>query len=215
MQQILEQEHWNEVYGSKPADKVSWFQTTPNASLTALDRFQIQADSAFIDVGGGASNLVDALLERGWSDLTVLDLAKTALDIARERIGRNADRVRWLVADVTRWTPGRAFDVWHDRAVFHFLVKKEDREAYRKAFFQALRPGGIAIIATFALDGPDRCSGLPVQRYDAGGLAREFGPEFERLADWREEHVTPSGTVQPFTWVVLRRRKTASELGHR
>jgi hypothetical protein len=116
-----------------------------------------------------------------------------------------------LIADVTRWTPTRAYDVWHDRAVFHFLVRAEDRHAYRNVLTQALRSDGLAIIATFALDGPERCSGLPVQRYDATGLATEFGPEFELLANWREEHLTPNGAVQPFTWAVLRRLKVTRE----
>lgn len=149
---------------------------------------------------------MDQLLKRGWSDLTVLDIAESALAKARERLGRDADRVSWLTAHVTRWVPARKYDVWHDRAVFHFLVKPEDRAAYPRALAHALRSGGIVIMASFALDGPERCSGLPVQRYDANGLAGELGPEFELLANWREEHVTPTGAVQPFTWGVLRRR---------
>lgn len=203
---MAEQEHWTAVYKAKAADEVSWYQPTPAASLSALDRFCDWPNSAFIDVGGGASSLVDDLLKRGWSDLTVLDIAETALAKARERLGRDTDRVRWLTADVTRWLPARTYDVWHDRAVFHFLVTPEDRAAYRGALAHALRPGGIVIMASFALDGPERCSGLAVRRYDANGLAGELGPEFELLANWREEHVTPTRSVQPFTWAVLRRR---------
>jgi SAM-dependent methyltransferase len=204
---MSQQAHWSAVYNAKAPDEVSWYQPAPTASLSALDRFCDGPDSVFIDVGGGASSLVDVLLERGWRDLTVLDIAETALARARARIGRDADRVRWLIADMTQWTPARTYDVWHDRAVFHFLVRPDDREAYRSALAHALRPGGIAIMASFALDGPEFCSGLAVQRYDADGLTSELGPEFELLANWREEHITPNGAAQPFTWVVLRRRK--------
>ena len=205
------QEHWNAVYSAKAANEVSWFQPAPAASLSALDH--VHPNSAFIDVGGGASNLVDELLKRAWSDLTVLEIADSALAVAKERIGRDADRVHWLVADVTQWTPARTYDVWHDRAVFHFLVRPEDRAAYRNAMTQGVRPGGLAILATFALDGPERCNGLPVRRYDAGGLAGELGPEFELVDDWREAHATPAGAVQPFTWALLRRRELIRDGG--
>jgi SAM-dependent methyltransferase len=200
------QVHWEEVYGGKSANEVSWFQPAPEPSLSVLDRFHVQSHSALIDVGGGASNLVDELLKRGCGHLTVLDIAEPALGAARQRIGRDADRVHWLVADVTLWKPVLTYDVWHDRAVFHFLVRPQERRAYRNAILQGLRPGGLAIIATFALDGPERCSGLPVRRYDARGLAAEFGPKFELADDWHEAHTTPAGAVQRFTWVVLRRR---------
>lgn len=203
---MSDETHWNTVYATKAVDKVSWFQPTAESSLVALGRFGAGPGDAFIDVGGGASSLVDALLGRGWTDVTVLDIAETALAASRERLGQDAGQAEWRVADVTRWRPARAYDVWHDRAVFHFLTAPEDRAAYRDTLARALRPGGIAIVATFALDGPETCSALPVQRYDAGGLARELGGEFETLADWREEHVTPGGMTQPFTWVVVRRR---------
>jgi SAM-dependent methyltransferase len=199
------QGHWDEVYGNKPADTVSWYQPTPGPSLQALERFAVAPGSAFIDVGGGASALAEALLARGWSDLTVLDIAEPALAVARERLGPDADRVSWLVADMTRWTPPRAFDVWHDRAVFHFLTAPADRDAYKEALRAGLRPGGLALIATFAPDGPERCSGLPVQRYDAAALAAELGPGFELLEGWREDHTTPGGAVQKFSWAALRR----------
>jgi trans-aconitate methyltransferase len=199
-------EHWNAVYLAKGADRVSWRQAEPAPSLAALNRFAPERSAALVDVGGGASNLIDALLARGWTDLTVLDLSDEALRQARARIGPAAARVRWLTADVTRWAPGRAFDVWHDRAVFHFFTEPDDRAAYRRALAAGLRPGGVLILAAFAFDGPDRCSGLPVRRWDAAGLAAELGPAFEPLADWREDHATPGGVRQRFTWTVFRRR---------
>lgn len=202
---IPDPQHWNAIYLAKDAKEVSWHQSTPAPSLAALDRLNLGTDSAFVDIGGGASNLVDTLLLRGWTDLTVMDISQTALGVASKRIGDAASRVHWLVADVTQWVPERAYDVWHDRAVFHFLISQEGREAYRRAMHRGLRPGGLAIMATFALDGPERCSGLPVQRYDAAELAAEIGPEVDLVDHRREEHVTPAGKVQRFTWAVLRR----------
>jgi SAM-dependent methyltransferase len=161
--------------------------------------------SSFIDVGGGASNLVDALLAQGWQDLTVLDIAAPALDAAKARLGPLAGKVDWVAADITRWEPDRKFDVWHDRAVFHFLSEPAQREAYRRALSQGTAKDSRVIIATFALDGPDKCSGLPVQRYDAAGLVQQLGDRFQLVKDWREEHVTPWGATQSFIWCAFRR----------
>jgi len=159
-----DQDHWTQVYKDKASTSVSWYQPTPEPSLRALEEFGASPSSSIIDVGGGASNLVDALLERGWQDITVLDIAAPALDAAKARIGPLADGVHWVVADITEWAPTRKFDVWHDRAVFHFLTEPKQRVAYRDALLEGLVAGGLAIVATFALDGPERCSGLPVQR---------------------------------------------------
>lgn len=200
-----QQEHWDEVYRTKAPDKVSWYQPSPEASLQILDRFGIPASASLIDVGGGASMLVDGLVERGWSDLTVLDIAAPALDTARARLGPVSQNVTWMIADITQWAPDRTFDVWHDRAVFHFLIEAEQREAYRRALEIAVAPGGLVIIATFAPDGPERCSGLPVRRYDAAALAAELGPAFALADSWREQHTTPAGGVQAFNWCVFRR----------
>lgn len=198
-------DHWARVYTEKAPSEVSWYQAEPEASLRALDRLGARPDSALIDVGGGASNLIDALLERGWQDLTVLDIALSAIEAARNRLGPAADEVTWLVADITEWQPSRRYDVWHDRAVFHFLTEPEQREAYRRALSSGLAPDGLVIMATFAPDGPERCSGLPVQRYDPAALAKELGSGFRLVESWRQEHVTPWGSSQAFTWCAFRR----------
>ncbi|KPH06092.1 class I SAM-dependent methyltransferase [Rhizobium acidisoli] len=196
-------QHWDEVYRTKAPDSVSWYQPAPEPSLRALDELRLPVTASLIDVGGGASSLVDRLVERGWSDLTVLDIAAPALDLAKARLGDV--RVAWVVDDVTAWRPGCRYDVWHDRAVFHFLTEPEQRLAYRRALETGTVPGSAVIIATFAPDGPERCSGLPVQRYDAAALTREFSSAFTLQRDWREEHTTPSGGRQSFQWCVFRR----------
>jgi 2-polyprenyl-3-methyl-5-hydroxy-6-metoxy-1,4-benzoquinol methylase len=205
MVHTLRQEHWSNVYQDKAPTAVSWYQETPKPSLRALDRLGASPSSSLIDVGGGASNLVDALLAQGWRDITVLDIAAPALESAKARLGPLSDKVQWEVADITHWQPRRLYDVWHDRAVFHFLTEPEQRIAYRRSLMKGLAPAGLVIVATFALDGPDKCSGLPVQRYDAPTLAKELGDDLTLVEDWREEHVTPWGAKQSFTWCAFRR----------
>ena len=200
-----EKGHWTRVYEEKSPTAVSWYQPAPEPSLRALDRFEAGLSSSLIDVGGGASNLVDALLVRGWRDITVLDIAAPALEAAKERLGPEAGKVHWEVADITEWRPARQYDVWHDRAVFHFLTEPQQRAAYRRALLEGLAAGGLAIIATFSLDGPERCSGLPVQRYDPASLADVLGNGLRLIEGWREEHITPWGSSQSFTWAAFRR----------
>jgi SAM-dependent methyltransferase len=205
MTQSDEQGHWTQVYQDKAPTAVSWYQETPEPSLRALRRFGASPSSSLIDVGGGASTLVDAILEQGWLDITVLDLAAPALEAAKARLGALADKVQWEVVDITDWQPVRQFDVWHDRALFHFLTEPLQREAYRRTLLAALAPGGLVIMATFALDGPEKCSGLPVQRYDAVSLAQEMGDTLLLIDGWREKHVTPWGATQSFNWCAFRR----------
>lgn len=150
--------------------------------------------------------LVDQLIANGWTDLSVLDISQEALDVARQRLGSHGTMVKWIVADIATWRPLRRYDIWHDRAVFHFLTEADDRNAYRSALEAAVAPGGHAIIATFALDGPERCSGLPVVRYAPGALANELGPNFALIDSWNERHQTPLGSAQPFSWVLFERR---------
>jgi SAM-dependent methyltransferase len=198
--------HWAQVYSTKSPTEVSWYQPTPEVSLSTLDRFGVGPASSLIDVGGGASRFVDELLGRGWRDVTVLDIAASALAASKSRLGPDADRVHWEVADITDWAPSRQWEVWHDRAVFHFLTEPEQRRKYRETVSRALAPDGLLIIATFALDGPEKCSGLTVLRYDAVSLSEELGPSLQLLDGWREVHLTPFQTSQSFTWCVFRHR---------
>jgi hypothetical protein len=199
-----EEGHWSHVYETKPPTSVSWYQENPEPSLRACDRFGASASSSLVDVGGGASNLVDALLLQGWQDLTVLDIAAPALEASKARLGVMADKVCWEVADITSWRPPRKFAVWHDRAVFHFLTEPEQREAYRSGLSRGVAHCGLVIIATFALDGPEKCSGLPVQRYDPVSLAAEMGDRLQLIDGWPEQHVTPWGARQSFNWCAFR-----------
>lgn len=198
-------EHWQAVYRTKGEAEVSWFQERPATSLDLIGRAAGGTGAAVLDVGGGASRLVDHLLAAGYGDLTVLDIAEAALAAAQARLGSLAGRVDWIAADITRWTPLRQWDVWHDRAVFHFLTSAADRAAYVRALTAALPIGGQAIIAPFAPDGPERCSGLPIRRYDAAALAAEVGPGFVLVQTIGEGHVTPGGAVQKFQFCRFRR----------
>jgi SAM-dependent methyltransferase len=200
------QSHWQNVYLSKGEQEVSWTQLAPEPSLGLILNYAPSATASIVDVGGGASRLVDALAGRGYESLTVLDLSEAALAAARERLGARAAQVQWISADATKWQPAKPFDLWHDRAAFHFLVDAADREAYLDRLRSGVKPGGHAIIATFALDGPEKCSGLPVQRYDPAALSRTVGDAFELIADQPHRHVTPWGAVQSFQFSVLRRK---------
>lgn len=201
------QSHWQSVYASKSETQTSWYRPHLDHSLHLLDGLALPPDAPLIDVGGGRATLVDDLLARGHVDVTVLDLAAAALDDARQRLGADAARVHWLCADILEADlPAARYALWHDRAVFHFLAEPAARAAYLAQITRALRPGGHAIIATFAADGPARCSGLPVQRYAADALAACFAAHFECVGDSREEHRTAAGALQPFTYVLLRKR---------
>jgi SAM-dependent methyltransferase len=199
------QAHWENVYRSKSEKEVSWFETSPAVSLDLIARLGVPPQAAIIDIGGGASRLVDHLLERGFSRVTVLDISETALAASRARLGSRAAGVQWLVADATKWEPRQTYDLWHDRAAFHFLTEAQDRDAYVERLRRAVVPGGHVIIGTFAPDGPARCSGLPVARHDAGSLAAALGPGFDLVETRRHEHVTPSGGVQRFQFSAFRR----------
>ncbi|HTJ97590.1 MAG TPA: class I SAM-dependent methyltransferase, partial [Rhodocyclaceae bacterium] len=189
--------HWENVYSKKEPTEVSWFQEHALHSLNMIRDTGVPSSASIIDVGGGASTLVDDLLANGYSNLTVLDLSAAALAAARNRLGDVGNSVQWLEADITRASlPSHAFDVWHDRAVFHFLTRQEDRAAYVQTVLNSVKPGGHVIVATFAEDGPMMCSGLPVMRYSAGQLHAEFGEFCTLMHHDREEHITPFGTVQ-------------------
>ncbi len=190
--------HWEHVYSTKADDEVSWYQPRPSTSLELFRRTGGGTDASVVDVGGGASRLVDALLDEGYRRIAVLDVAETALSRARRRLGERASGVEWIAADVTSWTPRSPFDVWHDRALFHFLTEARDREAYLSALAAAVPRGGHAIVGTFAPDGPERCSGLPVVRYAPAGLAEVLGHAWELSETLFEDHPTPGGKIQRF-----------------
>ncbi len=216
-------EHWDATYERRDEGTLSWFQEHPATSLRlvgeaidALDALAATGDGErvdlaprVVDVGAGTSRLVDELAADARAHVTVLDVAQRALDMVAARLEAAGRRegVDLVVADVTTWRPVETVDVWHDRAVFHFLTDPSERDAYVRTVTDALAPGGRAIIATFAADGPEVCSALPVQRYTAAELIDVFADGFEPVEDLREEHVTPDGRVQPFTWVVLSRRR--------
>lgn len=198
--------HWEKVYCEKSPLSVSWYQASPEPSLSLIEAGGHPPTARLIDVGGGASTLVDHLLARGHRDVTVLDLASAALGHARRRLGERAGAVRWLTGDVTDADLGGPFEVWHDRAVFHFLTDARLRSAYRAQLLDNTGAGACVIVATFALDGPERCSGLPVARYSPESLATELGPAF-RLEEARAvSHTTPGGSVQHFQFSRFRRR---------
>lgn len=199
-------QHWEQVYTDKSSDAVSWFQPHAELSLRLIHQTGLGKDAAIIDVGGGASTLVDDLVAEGYRDVTVLDLSGAALEVAKRRLGRRADQVHWLEGDITKIDfPLHRYDIWHDRAVFHFLTDPADRHAYVEQALHALRPGGRAIVATFAEDGPEKCSGLQVVRYAPDALHAEFGEPFELLAHVREEHHTPAGGLQKFVYCYCRK----------
>jgi SAM-dependent methyltransferase len=197
--------HWEGVYNSKSEREVSWFQESPEPSLELIGLAGAKPDAAIIDIGGGASRLVDTLLTQGFKNLTVLDLSEAALDKARSRLGGDARSIRWIAADVTSWKPDAKYHVWHDRAAFHFLTKRDEQRAYIDRLKQALRPGGYAIIGTFALDGPEKCSGLPVARQSPETMTALLGSDFDLVDARRHDHVTPWQSVQKFQFSTFRR----------
>jgi len=202
-------DHWENVYSTKAPESVSWFQVHADMSLRLIRASGVGHEAAIIDVGGGASTLVDDLLEAGYTDLTVLDLSAAALAESRHRLGKRESGVKWVEADITHATfASHSIDLWHDRAVFHFLTKQEDREAYVKQVLRALKPGGHVIMATFGSNGPMQCSGLPVMRYAPDELHAQFGKAFTMLSHEQQLHHTPFGTEQQFIYCMCRKQAT-------
>lgn len=192
--------HWDEVYATRKFSEVSWYQAVPEAPLRLLRASGIGPDAPIIDIGGGASTLIDHLLDAGFEDLTVLDISERAFVQSRARLGDRAGRVHWIVSDVTTFKPERKYAVWHDRAVLHFLTDEADRQRYVEALRGALGPGGQLVISTFGPDGPQRCSGLEIQRYDIDRMQALLGPAFELCESEMENHATPTGGQQQFLY---------------
>jgi 2-polyprenyl-3-methyl-5-hydroxy-6-metoxy-1,4-benzoquinol methylase len=193
--------HWEKVYEDKAPNQVSWYRPHLETSLRLIEQAAIRRSASIIDVGGGQSTLVDDLLTRGYNNITVLDISQTAIDANRRRLGKPAELVHWVTADITTVQLKPAdYDIWHDRAVFHFLTAPADRAAYIRQVAHAIKPGGHVIISTFGPEGPTRCSGLDVVRYDADLLQSQFGPHFRLLSSSKELHQTPSGTIQQFLY---------------
>jgi len=197
-------DHWEAVYRTKAPDTVSWYEETPALSLD-LARAHADRRAAAIDIGAGASPLAGALLREGFADVSALDISGEALAVARRALSEDAARIGWIEADITRWRPERRYGLWHDRAVFHFLTDPADQSAYAETLRAALAPGGVAIIGIFAPDGPEMCSGLPVQRQDAETIGRVLGDGFALVETRRHDHRTPKGAVQRFQFSVFRR----------
>lgn len=199
-------DYWDAVYRHGATSR-SWFQQQPAPSLRMLDTAGVLPDDSVIDIGGGASPLVDALLARGHTDLAVLDISAQGLDVTRQRLGSDGARVRWQVCDLCTWEPTRTWKVWHDRAVLHFMNTAAQRREYLRVLDAATEPGSRAVLAVFAPDGPEQCSGLPVARYDAEQLAELLGDPWSLLANERELHTTPTGATQSFTWAAFARHR--------
>lgn len=213
MPQTDRQTHWQEVWTSKDHERTSWFQDDPAPSLRLIAGLSPRRGTAMVDVGGGRSALAGRLVEQGFANVAVLDIAEAALARAHAELGALGDDVTWIHADVLDWRPVPGlYDIWHDRAAFHFLTDPADQAAYAAVLRRALAPGGHAIVATFAPDGPQRCSGLPVQRHDGASLLAALGPGLTLLSEERETHLTPGGVEQRFCWCVLRRDGAFSDL---
>ena len=197
--------HWDNIYRTKREDEVSWFEENPALSLDLIRATGVTSAASILDIGGGASRLVDALLDEGFPAITVLDISEHALAASQAQLGPRGAKVKRIAADVTTWSPAGTYDVWHDRAAFHFLTDERDRIAYAERVVQAVRPGGHVIIGTFAPDGPQRCSGLQVLRHDAASLTASLGPLFHLVESRDHAHRTPMGTIQRFQFSRFRR----------
>ena len=198
--------HWENVYTTKGERDVSWFQENPAPSLELIALAGLSEDASIIDIGGGASRLVDGLAERHFREVTVLDLSAAALELARGRLGEKGAGIKWVTADITSWEPTETYDLWHDRAAFHFLTDPADQSAYLERLKMAVKRGGVVIIGTFALDGPEKCSGLPIVRYDAVALSAILGTDFKLIDNRRHDHATPWGALQRFQFSTFRRK---------
>ncbi len=197
---VSRKQHWEHVYETKGPTELSWFQAVPSTSMALIQATGVPTEAPIIDVGAGVSSLVDELQNTGYSNITVLDIANAAIVVARARLGDAASAVKWVSADVLEWVPKGRYYIWHDRAVFHFLVDEASAKSYLNTMRAALVPGGYFILATFGPEGPERCSGLAVQRYSIDMLTGLLGRDFELQSHELEDHTTPTGNVQQFLY---------------
>jgi 2-polyprenyl-3-methyl-5-hydroxy-6-metoxy-1,4-benzoquinol methylase len=197
--------HWEDVYRKKKVDEVSWYQARPGLSLRMIAAANLARDAAIIDVGGGASLLIDNLITQGYTNLSVLDISGESLKCAKERIGSSGQNVQWIESNITDFNPQQKFQFWHDRAVFHFLTNPDERARYLEVMNRSLASGAYAMIATFAPDGPEKCSGLPVQRYSHESLQQILGPACKMVLQEQETHLTPAGGQQKFIYALFRK----------
>ena len=198
--------HWDNVWQTKPTESTSWYQSTSAWSLEFINRVKLDKSAPVVDIGSGASKLIDAFIDLGFSDITALDISASAFTQSKQRLGLAANRVFFIEADVLRWQPKRRYQLWHDRAVFHFLIQQNDVDNYVRTLATSLGTGAVFICGSFSSLGPDKCSGLPVQKYDASLMAVTFGHWFELIASEVETHITPAGAEQHFLWSVFRRK---------
>lgn len=198
MQKTDKKQHWENIYENRAPDEVSWYQATPSTSLDFVRRLKLPKSANIIDVGGGESFLIDYLLEKGFENITMLDISDAAIRHARQRVGGQAKQVNWLVTDVLEYEPEVQYDFWHDRATFHFLTNEEDIQKYVALVYRAVRSKGHLVIGTFSDAGPQRCSGLEIHQYSEQLMERQFSPYFRKVESRRIDHVTPFNTVQNF-----------------
>ncbi len=205
MNKLNQKEHWENVYQNKSAEEVSWYQETPTISLSITQKLNLQKKAAIIDVGGGASTFVDGLLQAGFEQVSVLDLSSNALELAKQRLGVEAEKVNWRVEDVMQLKTEQKYTFWHDRAVFHFLTQAEERVKYKKALLSSVVSGGYAMIAAFSIGGPKQCSGLNIVQYDADKIRKELEGTLEWVEEVIETHLTPNGKEQLFRYFIFRK----------
>ncbi len=198
MEQIDKKQHWENIYQTKELNEVSWFQPKPETSLNFFEEFAISSTAKIIDIGGGDSFLIDHLLLLGYIDITVLDISNSAIERAKKRLGSNAEKVKWIVSDIVDFEPTESYDVWHDRAAFHFLTNKEDREKYVSIADKGLTNDGLLIVGTFSETGPLKCSGVEIQQYSEISLIEQMKSKFQKINCFTIDHTTPFNTIQNF-----------------
>lgn len=203
------QSHWENIYKTKQLNEVGWFQPVPTTSIEFLNQFKIPLTAKIIDIGGGDSFFVDHLLDLGYQDITVLDISETAIQRAKERLGKSAEKVKWIIADAADFKPNEKYDFWHDRAAFHFLTKDSEVERYVDTVQQGMNPGGILIIGTFSTDGPKKCSGIEIKQYSEASMVERLKKFFDKVRCFTIDHKTPSGGIQNYIFCSFRKLQVA------